>query len=72
MEEERLPNGTVEKRYVYDLRGNIVKRIDAAGYRSGDSDETRVGTLYRYNQVGWLLEKREPVQKPKAALCGTA
>jgi RHS repeat-associated protein len=60
------PNGTVEKRYVYDLRGNIVKQIDAAGYRSGDSDETRVGALYRYNQAGWLLEKREPVQKTES------
>lgn len=57
------PDGTVEKRYVYDLRGNIVKLIDAAGYLAGDSDETRIGALYLYNQAGWLLEKREPVQK---------
>lgn len=57
------PNGTVEKRYVYDLRGNIVKLMDAAGYLAGDSDETRIGALYLYNQAGWLMEKREPVQK---------
>ena len=57
------PNGTVEKRYVYDLRGNIIKLMDAAGYLAGDSDETRIGALYLYNQAGWLMEKREPVQK---------
>lgn len=56
------PNGTVEKRYVYDLRGNIVKLIEANGYQAGDSDETRIGTLYRYNAAGWLTEKREPVK----------
>ena len=60
------PNGTVEKRYVYDLRGNIVKLIDAAGYLAGDSDEVRVGTLYRYNGAGWLMEKREPVKRSEA------
>ena len=57
------PDGTVEKRYVYDLRGNIVKLMDAAGYMAGDNDETRIGSLYLYNQAGWLMEKREPVQK---------
>ncbi len=57
------PNGVVEKRYVYDLRGNIVKLMDAAGYLAGDSDETRIGALYLYNQAGWLTEKREPVEK---------
>lgn len=57
------PNGVVEKRYVYNLRGDIVKLIDAAGYLAGNSDETRIGTLYRYNPAGWLLEKREPVSK---------
>lgn len=57
------PNGVVEKRYVYNLRGDIVKLIDAAGYLAGDSDETRIGTLYRYNPAGWLMEKREPVDK---------
>lgn len=60
------PNGTVEKRYVYDLRGNIAKLIDAAGYLAGDSDEVRVGTLYRYNGAGWLMEKREPVKRSEA------
>ena len=57
------PDGTVEKRYVYDLRGNIIKLIEANGYQAGDSDETRIGTLYRYNAAGWLTEKREPVQQ---------
>lgn len=48
---------------MYDLRGNIVKLIDAAGYLTGDSDEVCVGTLYRYNGAGWLMEKREPVKR---------
>ena len=57
------PSGAVEKRYVYNLRGDIVKVIDAAGYLAGNSDEARVGTLYRYNPAGWLMEKREPVER---------
>ena len=29
----------------------------------GETDEARIGTLYAYNQAGWLLEKREPVSR---------
>lgn len=43
------PDGTVEKRYVYDLCGNIVKLIDAAGYLTGKTDAERIGSLYTYN-----------------------
>ena len=57
------PEGTVTKRYVYDLHGNIIKEINAAGYRSAETDEERTGTLYRYTATGWLTEKREPVME---------
>ncbi len=51
------------KRYVYDAHGNIIKEIDGEGYASADTDENRIGTLYRYNAAGWLTEKREPVKQ---------
>ena len=55
------PDGVAEKRFIYNARGLLLKEISADGYRSGDSDEARIGTLYQYNAAGWLLEKREPV-----------
>ncbi len=55
------PYGIVEKRYVYDLKGNIVKEIDAKGMETGNNDAERIGTLYLYNKAGWLLEKRVPI-----------
>ena len=55
------PDGVVEKRFIYNARGLLLKEISADGYLAGDSDETRIGTLYQYNAAGWLLEKREPV-----------
>ena len=57
------PEGTVTKRYVYDLHGNITKEINAAGYLSAETDGERTGTLYRYTATGWLTEKREPVME---------
>lgn len=56
------PDGIVIKRYVYNLRGAVIKEIGAAGFLCADTDDQRIGTLYRYNAVGWLIEKREPVQ----------
>lgn len=61
--EVTAPNGEIENRYVYDLAGNITKIIDAQGYKSGNTDEERIGTLYRYNAAGWLLEERKPVRR---------
>ena len=55
------PDGVVEKRFIYNARGLLLKEISADGYLAGDNDETRIGTLYQYNAAGWLLEKREPV-----------
>jgi YD repeat-containing protein len=57
------PEGLVEKAYVYNLAGNLVKEIDAVGYSLEDTDETRPGTLYRYNCLNWLTEKRVPVSQ---------
>ena len=57
------PEGTVTKRYVYDLHGRIIKEMDGLGYLSAERDEERVGIRYRYNAIGWLTEKREPVME---------
>ncbi len=46
------PEGNVFKQFEYDKGGNLIKEIDAKGY----------ATLYKYNTVGWLLEKRVPVE----------
>ena len=56
------PNGTVEKAYIYDKKGNILKEISANGY------EKNIGTLYKYNAIGWLIEKREPIEENKYKL----
>ena len=60
------PDGVVDKRYVYDLCGNIVKLIGAEGYLAGNDDDTRIGTLYCYNAAGWLTQKREPIKQDEA------
>ena len=65
LEEIVNPDGAVEKRYVYNLRGLVVKEISAEGYLAGNTDEARVGTMHRYNAAGWLLETREPVSRAK-------
>ena len=65
LEEIVNPDGAVGKRYVYNLRGLVVKEISAEGYLAGDTDEARIGTMHRYNAAGWLLETREPVSRAK-------
>lgn len=62
------PDGTVQKRYVYDLNGYIAKEIDAVGYLQGSDDDSRIGTDYCYNGVGWLTEKREAIKKEESKL----
>lgn len=57
------PEGVVEKAYIYDLAGNIVKEINAEGYSQGETNKTWPGTLYQYTYLGWLTEKRIPVRK---------
>ena len=62
------PNGTVEKAYIYDKKGNILKEINANGYKMDSSDDKRPGILYKYNAIGWLIEKREPIEENKYKL----
>ncbi|MFT8349924.1 DUF6531 domain-containing protein, partial [Clostridium saccharoperbutylacetonicum] len=45
--------GLVEKTFEYDLHGNIIKEIDIEGN----------ATLFKYNLLGNLIEKRVPVEK---------
>ncbi|MCG8502295.1 MAG: DUF6531 domain-containing protein, partial [Firmicutes bacterium] len=53
----------VVQKLIYDADGRVIKEIDAKGYLSGQDDNSRYGTLYKYNLAGWLLEKREPMKK---------
>lgn len=55
------PDGNVQKRYMYNLRGNVTKVIDARGMATGETDEERIGKLYTYNRLGWLMESRIPM-----------
>ena len=57
------PRYNVIKRYVYDLKGNVIKEINADGYKTGSNDEERKGIIYKYNKMNWLIEKREPITK---------
>jgi len=59
----RDAEGKVERKFIYDIEGRVVKEINARGYLSGDSDEERFGTLYKYNLAGWMTEKRVPVER---------
>ena len=59
--QETAPDRTVLWRYVYDLRGNLLKIISAKGMATGSTDEERTGSLYTYNRLGWLMESRIPV-----------
>ncbi len=53
LKEIKDPEGNVIKKFEYNSLGKIIKEIDAQGY----------ATLYTYNLIGWLLEKRTPVDK---------
>ena len=63
-----IPCLHIIKRYVYDLKGNVIKEINADGYKTGSNDEERKGTIYKYNKMNWITEKREPVTKTKYRL----
>ena len=49
LKEIRNPLGEVEKRFVYDQLGNLVKEISAKGYLTASDDEARIGTLREYD-----------------------
>ncbi len=53
------PEGTIQKRYTYNLHGNIVERLDVAGMLNAD----RAGELFTYNCLGWITEVRKPVME---------
>lgn len=57
------PDGSVQKRYMYDLKGNVTKVIGAWGMSGGESDGERPGELYTYNCQRWLTESRIPVKE---------
>ena len=52
---------------VYDQNGNVVKDIDAKGYKSGSSNETRYGSVYTYNLANLLVSKSTPEAVDKGA-----
>ncbi|MCM1161126.1 MAG: DUF6531 domain-containing protein, partial [Roseburia sp.] len=60
--EIRDPFGTVERRYVYDFCGNVIKDISAKGYMMGETDEDRIGTLYQYDLRGNVTAIRTPME----------
>ena len=62
------PRYNVIKKYVYDLKGNVIKEINGISYKTGSNDEERKGILYKYNKMNWLIEKREPITKTKYSL----
>ncbi|WP_242860860.1 DUF6531 domain-containing protein, partial [Defluviitalea phaphyphila] len=52
--------GNVIKKYIYNEVDQVIKEINAKGYKSGKDDESRYGILYKYNKAGWLIAKYEP------------
>ncbi|WP_459762185.1 RHS repeat-associated core domain-containing protein [Alkaliphilus crotonatoxidans] len=65
---EKNPEGNVIRRLVYDAEGRIIKEIDAKGYLSASDDQNRYGIIYKYNLVGWLIEKREPLKQENGSI----
>lgn len=51
------PDGNT-KEFQYSKEGRIIKEINSKG----------VGTLFKYNSAGWLLEKRVPVEEKSGNL----
>ncbi len=54
--------GNVVKCFVYDKDSRLIKEIDAKGYLYGTDNDTRYGTIYKYNKAGWLTEIRKPMK----------
>ena len=67
--EIKNPLGEIEKHYVYDLQGNMVKEISAKGYASASNDTERIGALYEYDLMGRLLKVRIPVEVKDKEIC---
>ncbi|MDT8718752.1 RHS repeat protein, partial [Clostridium sp. 19966] len=54
------PSQTVIEKNIYDENGNIIKKIDAKGYLSGNDDNSRYGTLYKYDLANRLTKIIDP------------
>lgn len=54
------PDGTVVQKLLYDANGNVIKQIDANGYASGLTDNTRYGTTYTYNEENLVEQITTP------------
>ena len=62
--------GTIINVNVYDVNGNVIKKIDAKGYLSASNDAARYGTLYTYDLANRLIQTVDPelAAKNNAAL----
>jgi len=60
LETVKDPKGNIIKKNIYDANGNIVKVIDAKGYKSASTDEGGYGTIYRYDLANRLTEIIDP------------
>ncbi|WP_158301673.1 RHS repeat-associated core domain-containing protein [Paenibacillus mesophilus] len=54
------PYNKVVTRNVLDVNGNAVKKIDAVGYQSANSDEERYGWTYTYDLANRLVRVLDP------------
>ena len=48
------------QKLLYDANGNVIKQIDANGYASGLTDNTRYGTTYTYNEENLVEQITTP------------
>ncbi|TCO69142.1 RHS repeat-associated core domain-containing protein [Marinisporobacter balticus] len=56
------PEGNIVQKNIYDRDARLVKQIDAKGYLYANNDAARYGIIFKYNQAGWLVEKRVPLK----------
>ncbi|MFE5319172.1 RHS repeat-associated core domain-containing protein [Paenibacillus sp. NPDC056579] len=56
------PYNTVIQLQLYDENGNVVKKVDAKGYQSANSDDERYGMVYEYDLANRLVKQTDPEQ----------
>lgn len=61
LETVKDPYERIISKRVYDANSNVIKEIDAKGYLSGTTDDTRYGTLYTYDLANRLVKVVDPV-----------
>lgn len=54
------PDNVITTKNIYDVNGNIIKKIDAKGYLSGSDDTARYGTEYTYDLANRLVMVIDP------------